>query len=74
MDVADLDDSVAVEGLGKAVDLDGAGDDLDVVAVDHAGVDGKASGDGTGTGEEVAASDSQGGSWYLIGGITGHTS
>ena len=38
VDVADLDDSVAVEGRGQISDGDGAVDDVDLVASDLAGV------------------------------------
>ena len=52
--VADLGYAEAVEGGGQVGDGDGAGHDVDLVAGDLAGVEGKCRGSGAGADEEVA--------------------
>ena len=54
VDVADLDDAEAVEGIGKSGDTDGAGDHIEVVAGDQGCVDHQPSGDCLDPLEEVA--------------------
>ena len=61
VDIAYLDDAVAVEGGGKVADGDGTLDDVDLVAADFAGVEGDACGGDSGADEESAAGDFGGG-------------
>ena len=70
VDVAELDDAIAVEGGGEIGDGDGAVDDVDFVTGDLAGVEGEAGGGGAGAYEEV----SPGEAWRLRRGNTGHKS
>jgi hypothetical protein len=63
VDVADLDDAVAVEGSGEVADGDGTLDDVDLVAGDFAGVEGESGGGDSGADQELAAGDF--GSWVL---------
>ena len=55
VDVAYLDDAVAVEGSGEVADGDGALDDVDLVAGDFAGVESESGGGDSGSDEELAA-------------------
>jgi hypothetical protein len=54
VDVAELDDAIAVEGVGQIGDGDGAVDDVDLVAGDLAGVERQTGGEGAGTYEEIS--------------------
>ena len=54
VDVADLDDAVAVEGIGQVGDGNGAVDDVDLVAGDLAGVESQTGGDGACAYEEIS--------------------
>lgn len=58
VDVAYLNDAVAVEGGGEIGDGDGALDDVDLVASDFAGVEGESGCGGSGADEEVSAGES----------------
>jgi hypothetical protein len=61
MDVAELGDAEAVEGVGQAGDVDVAVEDLELVAGDLGGVDREASEGEAGSGEEFAAGEAGGG-------------
>jgi len=63
VDVADLDDAVAVEGSGEVADGDGTLNDVDLVAGDFAGVEGESGGGDSRADQELAAGDF--GSWVL---------
>jgi hypothetical protein len=58
VDVADLDDAIAMEGRGQIWDRDGALDDVNLVACNLAGIESESGGCGPGTYEEVAAGKS----------------
>ena len=69
VDVADLDDAVAVEGAGEVGDTEGAGGDVELVAGEFSGVKRHACGEGAGTEDEVSPIESR----RLIGLRTVHT-
>ena len=69
VDVADLDDAIAMEGRGQILDRDGALDDVNLVACNLAGIECESCGCGPSTYEEVAASKS----WMLGRGVAKHT-
>lgn len=54
MDVTELDDAITVEGGGQIVDGEGTLDDVELVAGDLAGVDGKSGGGDAGSYKEVS--------------------
>jgi len=69
VDVADLDDAIAMEGRGQILDRDGALDDVNLVACNLAGIECESCGCGPSTYEEVAASKS----WMLGRSVAKHT-
>ena len=58
VDVAELDDAIAVEGGGQIVDGDGAFDDVELVAGDLAGIESEPGGSDAGAYEEVSPGES----------------
>jgi len=54
VNVAELNDAIAVEGRGQIWDSDRTGDDVNLVAGDLAGVESQSGGGSTGANEEVA--------------------
>jgi hypothetical protein len=81
VDVAELGDAEAVEGVGEAGDVDVAVLEGELVAGDFGGVDGEASEGEAGAGEETPAVEAGGVSWaggglrrHSLGGVTGHSS
>ncbi len=69
VDVAELNDAVAVEGCGEVRDGDGAVDDVDFVACDLSGVKSQSRGGSPGADEEVASRKAR-----RLGGLrAGHT-
>ena len=70
VDVADLGDAVAVEGVGKICDADGEADGFEIVACDLAGVKGEASGCNTRADEKFSAGKTR----RLVAKKTGHGS
>ena len=68
VDVAELDDAIAVEGVGEICDRDGSLDDVDFVACDLGGVEGQPCGGNAGSDEEVSSGETG----RQRGGGTGH--
>ena len=57
MNVADLNDAIAMKGSGQICDGDGALNDVDLVAGDFTGVEGESGGGGAGADQEVSAGE-----------------
>jgi hypothetical protein len=70
VDVADLDDAVAIEGWGQIPDGDGAVDDVELVSGDFTGVESKCCSGGASSYDEVASAKAR----RLVGFKAGHRS
>lgn len=68
MDVAELDDAIAAEGIGQIFDADGLMDRIEVMACELARVKREACGSNAGADEKFATSEAGG----LVWGNTGH--